>query len=60
MVPDHFCPKAQYIVPILEYLDIEAPQFRIPQHKTVSTPSLSSKQCQLKVSIPRTGFSRGK
>ncbi|KAI9499451.1 hypothetical protein BDB00DRAFT_752815 [Zychaea mexicana] len=59
MVPESFCPKAQYVVPILEYLDIEAPQFRIPQEKTAKAPSLSSKQCQLKMSIPRTGFARG-
>ncbi|KAG2217336.1 hypothetical protein INT45_009093 [Circinella minor] len=59
MVPESFCPKAQYIVPILEYIDIEAPQFKFPQGKTASTPSLSSKQCQLKMTIPRTGYSRG-
>ncbi|KAI7854933.1 hypothetical protein BDC45DRAFT_115886 [Circinella umbellata] len=59
MVPESFCPKAQYTVPILEYLDIEAPQFKIPQGKTASTPSLSSKQCHLKVTIPHTGYSRG-
>ncbi|KAI9275462.1 hypothetical protein BDA99DRAFT_495519 [Phascolomyces articulosus] len=59
MVPESFCPKAHYNVPILEYLDIEAPQFKIPQEQTAKSSSLSSKQCQLKVSIPRTGFSRG-
>ncbi|KAI8138812.1 hypothetical protein BJV82DRAFT_629924 [Fennellomyces sp. T-0311] len=57
MVPESFCPRAHYVVPILEYLNIESPQFKIPQEKT--TDAVASKRCQLKVSIPRTGFARG-
>ena len=58
MVPESFCPKALYLVPILEYLNIESPQFKIPQEKIAD--AVASKRCQLKLSIPRTGFARGK
>lgn len=55
MVPEAFCSRAEYRVPILEYLDIEAPQFTRPQEMIASTPNKHS----LKALMPRVGFTRG-
>ncbi|ORY96816.1 hypothetical protein BCR43DRAFT_289403 [Syncephalastrum racemosum] len=54
MVPEAFCSRAEYRVPILEYLDIEAPQFTKPQEMIANT-----KKHSLKALMPRVGFTRG-
>ncbi|KAI8083079.1 uncharacterized protein BX664DRAFT_188996 [Halteromyces radiatus] len=65
MVPESLCPKVDYPVHILEFIDIDDKKYKIPQLKTshvplsnINNPS-SSSSCIIRVSIPRYGFTRG-
>ncbi|KAG0166636.1 ph-response sensor protein [Apophysomyces sp. BC1034] len=62
MVPESLCAKAEYTVPILEFLDITAPIYSTSQEKVteiVLPKAKYSEQCQVRVSIPRFGVTRG-
>ncbi|KAI8087881.1 uncharacterized protein B0P05DRAFT_464838 [Gilbertella persicaria] len=62
MVPESLCPKTDYIVSLLEYIDIEQPQFKVPQEKSqdIMLPKAKYNQkCMLRASMPRLGFTRG-
>ncbi|KAI9477076.1 hypothetical protein BDB00DRAFT_934144 [Zychaea mexicana] len=64
MVPESLCSKAEYTVPILEFVDVQSPQYNKTQEQSLDfvIPQLVSKrhqQCQLRVSMPRFGFTRG-
>lgn len=62
MLPESLCPKAEYVVSLLEYIDIETPQFKIPQEKYIDIMLPSAKynqKCMVKASVPRLGFTRG-
>ncbi|CDH53119.1 hypothetical protein RO3G_07420 [Lichtheimia corymbifera JMRC:FSU:9682] len=59
MVPETFCNKAEYVVPILEYLDIEEAQFKASQEKSVSVSKSLNKLCHLRVTTPHIGYARG-
>ncbi|KAI9306899.1 hypothetical protein BJ944DRAFT_262772 [Cunninghamella echinulata] len=62
MVPESLCPKIEYPVHILEFIDTEDPKLKIPkeklQHAILSTKT-PDKICSVQASIPRHGFTRG-
>ncbi|CAO3606998.1 unnamed protein product [Mucor fragilis] len=62
MIPESLCPKVEYAVSLLEYIDIEKDQFRIPQEKSqdIMLPKAKYNQkCMVRASMPRLGFTRG-
>ena len=63
MVPESLCSKAEYTVPILEFVDVQSPLYNKVQEEALdfALPQLSKRhrQCQLRVSMPRFGFTRG-
>ncbi|KAM3580403.1 hypothetical protein VKS41_007067 [Umbelopsis sp. WA50703] len=62
MVPESLCPKATYIVPILEHIDISVPEYTRPTEKSVSTTLEGvedRRKVTVKVNIPRYGYTRG-
>ncbi|KAI9470979.1 MAG: hypothetical protein EXX96DRAFT_586403 [Benjaminiella poitrasii] len=62
MLPESLCPKVEYTVSLLEFIDIEQEQFKIPQEKCqdVMLPQAKYNQkCMIRASIPRLGFTRG-
>ncbi|ORY97697.1 hypothetical protein BCR43DRAFT_490211 [Syncephalastrum racemosum] len=62
MVPETLSAKAEYSVPILEFVDITASQFTRSREQAGNfTLGKGSKthQCQVKATIPRFGFTRG-
>ncbi|KAK4509484.1 Invasin CotH3 [Mucor velutinosus] len=62
MIPESLCPKVEYAVSLLEYIDIEKDQFKIPQEKSqdIMLPKAKYNQkCMVRASMPRLGFTRG-
>ncbi|CEP14096.1 hypothetical protein [Parasitella parasitica] len=62
MIPESLCPKVEYAVSFLEYIDIEKDQFKIPQEKSqdIMLPKAKYNQkCMVRASMPRLGFTRG-
>lgn len=62
MLPESLCPKVEYPVSLLEYIDIEKAQFKVPQEKSqdIMLPHAKYNQkCMVKASMPRLGFTRG-
>ncbi|CAO3627423.1 unnamed protein product [Mucor hiemalis] len=62
MLPESLCPKVEYPVSLLEYIDIEKPQFKVLQEKAqdIMLPHAKYNQkCMVKASMPRLGFTRG-
>ncbi|KAI8642870.1 hypothetical protein BD408DRAFT_443070 [Parasitella parasitica] len=62
MIPESLCPKVEYAVSLLEYIDIEKDQFKIPQEKSqdMMLPKAKYNQkCMVRASMPRLGFTRG-
>lgn len=63
MIPESLCPKTDYTVLLLEYIDIEKIKFRVPQEKSqdIMLPKAKYNQkCMVRASMPRLGFTRGK
>ncbi|CAO3577107.1 unnamed protein product [Absidia cylindrospora] len=62
MVPESLCPKAEYPVHILEFIDTNDAKYRVPQDKIskmflpISNPV---NLCSIRASLPRYGFTRG-
>ncbi|KAL9548415.1 hypothetical protein PS6_006632 [Mucor atramentarius] len=58
MMPESLCPKIEYPVLVLEYVDVTSHNFTKPleKQKQVVTSHIKS---HTKLSIPRTGFTRG-
>ncbi|KAI8338738.1 hypothetical protein BC941DRAFT_423801 [Chlamydoabsidia padenii] len=62
MVPESLCPKTEYPVHILEFIDIDDNKYRIPQDKysqMLLPKSNPTNQCGVRVLLPRYGFTRG-
>lgn len=62
MLLESLCPKVDYVVSLLEYIDIEREQFKIPQEKSqdLMLPQAKYNQkCMVRASMPRLGFTRG-
>jgi hypothetical protein len=62
MVPESLCPKVDYAVSLLEYIDIDTPQFLVPQEKiedVMLSHAKYNQKCMVRVSMPRFGFTRG-
>ncbi|KAG0188319.1 hypothetical protein DFQ28_005116 [Apophysomyces sp. BC1034] len=62
LVPESLCSKTEFPVPILEYIDIELPQFARAQEKgsdVLLANARFDQVCHVRISIPRLGFTRG-
>lgn len=62
MLPESLCPKVEYVVSFLEYIDIEKSEFKVPQEKCIDIMLPNAKynqKCMVKASMPRLGFTRG-
>lgn len=62
MVLEKMSPKATYNVPILEHIDISAPEYTRPTEKSLSTTLEGvedRRKVAVKVNIPRYGYTRG-
>lgn len=62
MIPESLSPKVEYTISVLEFIDIEKDQFKIPQEKSqdIMLPDAKYNQkCILRASMPRLGFTRG-
>ncbi|CAO0799810.1 unnamed protein product [Mucor circinelloides] len=62
MIPESLCPKVEYAVSLLEYIDIEKDQFKVPQEKSqdIMLPKAKYNQkCLVRALMPRLGFTRG-
>jgi hypothetical protein len=62
MLPESLCPKVDYVVSLLEYIDIEKEQFKVPQEKSqdIMLPQAKYNQkCMVRASMTRRGFTRG-
>lgn len=58
MMPESLCPKIEYPVLVLEYVDVTKDNFARPLEKQKQVVT-SLIKCHTKLSIPRTGFTRG-
>ncbi|CEP09870.1 hypothetical protein [Parasitella parasitica] len=58
MMPESLCPKIEYPVLVLEYVDVTKDSFTRPLEKQKQAVA-SHIKCQAKLSVPRTGFTRG-
>ncbi|CAO3581584.1 unnamed protein product [Absidia cylindrospora] len=62
MVPESLCPKAEYPVHILEFIDINDKTYKVPQDKSSQMflpKSNPMNRCIVRASLPRFGFTRG-
>lgn len=61
MMPESLCPKIEYPVLVLEYVDVTKENFvkALEKQKEVATFNNASGKCHAKLSVPRTGFTRG-
>ncbi|KAI9321756.1 hypothetical protein BX666DRAFT_1905305 [Dichotomocladium elegans] len=60
MVPETLSAKADYYVQILEYIDVESPEYNQPKEQALDfVLPTGRQQCQLKTSMPRFGYTRG-
>lgn len=55
MMPESLCPKIEYPVTILEFVDVTKATYS--QRKEVS--SASPGKCNVQLSVPRSGYTRG-
>ncbi|KAL9543652.1 hypothetical protein MBANPS3_008011 [Mucor bainieri] len=58
MMPESLCPKIEYPVLVLEYVDVTKDSFTKPLEKQKQVVT-SQIKCHTKLSVPRTGFTRG-
>ncbi|KAI8637021.1 hypothetical protein BD408DRAFT_425266, partial [Parasitella parasitica] len=58
MMPESLCSKIEYPVLVLEYVDVTKDNFTKPLEKQKQTTA-SHIKCHAKLSVPRTGFTRG-
>ncbi|ORZ24641.1 hypothetical protein BCR42DRAFT_310732, partial [Absidia repens] len=62
MVPESLCPKAEYSVHILEFIDTNDKTYKVPQDKSSQMflpKSNPLNRCIVRASLPRFGFTRG-
>lgn len=57
MVPESLCPKIEYPVLVLEYVDVTKDNYVKPLEAQKEV--VGSNRCHIKISVPRTGFTRG-
>lgn len=58
MMPESLCPKIEYPVLVLEYVDVTKDNFTRPLEKQKQVVTAQTK-CHVKLTIPRTGYTRG-
>ncbi|RCH92953.1 hypothetical protein CU098_009452, partial [Rhizopus stolonifer] len=58
MVPESLCPKVEYPVLVLECVDVTKDNFVKPLERQKQV-AFNNGQCQIKLTVPRTGFTRG-
>ncbi|KAI8374445.1 uncharacterized protein BYT42DRAFT_615609 [Radiomyces spectabilis] len=62
MVLESLCPKSEFTIPILEYINIESSQYRQPKIQDtdmILTLGNTTQQCHIRAYIPRSGYTRG-
>ncbi|KAI7882319.1 uncharacterized protein EV154DRAFT_568175 [Mucor mucedo] len=58
MMPESLCPKIEYPVLVMEYVDVTRDNFVRPSERQKEVMTSKGK-CHAKLSVPRTGFTRG-
>lgn len=58
MMPESLCPKTEYPVLVMEYVDVTRDNFVRPSERQKEVMTSNGK-CHAKLSVPRTGFTRG-
>lgn len=59
MVPESLCPKIEYPVLVLEYVDVTKDSYVKPVEKQKEVVTSNNGKCHAKLSVPRNGFTRG-
>jgi hypothetical protein len=60
MVLESLCPKVEYPVMVLEYINVTDTSFVKPQERYKEVLSSGIGRCGVKLSTPRKGYTRGK
>ncbi|KAI9279786.1 hypothetical protein BY458DRAFT_12083 [Sporodiniella umbellata] len=59
MMLESLCPKIEYPVTILEYVDVTKDTFNRPVDKEKVVSAANCGQCRVQLSVPRSGYTRG-
>lgn len=59
MMPESLCPKIEYPVLVMEYVDVTKENFVRSLEKQKEVMTSNNGKCHAKLSVPRTGFTRG-
>jgi hypothetical protein len=59
MMPESLCPKIEYPVLVMEYVDVTKDNFTKVLEKQKEVKTFNNGKCHAKLSVPRTGFTRG-
>lgn len=59
MMPESLCPKIEYPVLVLEYVDVTKDTFVKSIEKQKEVLTSNNGKCHAKLSVPRNGFTRG-
>lgn len=59
MMPESLCPKIEYPVLVMEYVDVTKENFVRLLEKQKEVMTSNNGKCHAKLSVPRTGFTRG-
>lgn len=59
MMPESLCPKVDYPVLLLEYIDVTKDTFTKPVERQKEVVTVQNGKCHAKLSVPRSGFTRG-
>lgn len=59
MMPESLCPKIEYPVLVMEYVDVTKENFIRSLEKQKEVMTCNNEKCHAKLSVPRTGFTRG-
>ncbi|RCH79867.1 hypothetical protein CU097_001853, partial [Rhizopus azygosporus] len=59
MLPEGLCPRIEYPINILEYVDVTKDNFNRPIEKQKEVTTANYGKCQVRLSVPRSGYTRG-
>lgn len=59
MMPESLCPKIEYPVLVLEFVDVTKDSYAKPVEKQKEVITSKNRKCHAKLSVPRNGFTRG-
>ena len=60
MMPESLCPKLEYPVSVMEYVDVTKDNFTKTIEKQKEVLTSNNGKCHAKLSVPRSGYTRGK